>query len=209
MKIAIFGGTGRTGLLLVEQALEQGYQVVALAREPAKLTFQHDALKVVHGDVKDPASVATVVNGVDAVISVLGPTSNAASYEVSLGMENILKAMNQYAVKRIIMSAGAGVGDPDDKPGFVNKLINVLLKATAKNVYEDMMKTVAILRSSDRDWTVVRVPMLTDGPKTGKFKVGLVGKGMGSRISRADLASYLLNQTRATEQVRRAPVISD
>lgn len=170
--------------------------------------MQHDALKVVRGDVKDPASVAEVVNGVDAVISVLGPTSNAASFEVSLGTENILKAMHQFGVKRIIISAGAGVGDPDDKPGFVNQLINMLLKVSAKNVYEDMLKTVTIVRSSDRDWTVVRVPMLTDGPKTGQVKVGLVGKGMGSRISRADLANYMLSQTRSIEQVRKAPVIS-
>ncbi|HSM23979.1 MAG TPA: SDR family oxidoreductase [Anaerolineaceae bacterium] len=209
MKIAIFGGTGRTGLHVIEQALEEGHQVVTLARTPTKLTFKQDSLKVVQGDVKDPASVASVVKGVDAVISVLGPTSNAASFEVSSGMENILKAMNQYDVKRIILSAGAGVGDPQDKPGFVNKLINALLKMVAKNVYEDMLKAVAIVRSSDRDWTVVRVPMLTDGPKTGNIKVGMVGKGMGSRISRADMATYMLNQIHNTDQVRKAPVISN
>lgn len=209
MKIAIFGGTGRTGLHVVELALEEGHQVVALARTPTKLTFKHDSLKVVQGDVKDHASVASVVEGVDAVISVLGPTSNAASFEISSGMENILKTMIQYDVKRIIISAGAGVGDPQDKPGLKNKLINALLNVVAKNVYEDMLKAVAIVRSSDRDWTVVRVPMLTDGPKTGQFKVGLVGKGMGSRISRADLASFMLNQMLSTEQARKSPVISD
>ena len=64
----------------------------------------------------------------------------------------------------------------------------------AKNVLADMSKAVEMVRFSDLDWTVVRLPMLTDDPKTGKVKVAYVGKGMGVRIARADIAPFLLDQ---------------
>jgi len=209
LKIAVFGATGRTGQHLVQQALEQGHDVVALARTPSKLTIQNKALKIIQGDVKDPACVEQVITGADAVVSVMGPTSNRATFEVSQGTQHILAAMSKYGVKRLIISAGAGVGDPEDTPGLFNKVMNSLLKAAAKNVFEDMLKTIAFVRSSDRDWTVVRVPMLTGDAKTGRVKVGMVGKGMGSRISRADLAEYILKILQSGEQLRRAPAISN
>lgn len=209
MKIAVFGATGRTGQQVVQQALEQGFQVVALARTPAKLSLQHAALTVIQGDVKDAGSVERVIAGVDAVISVLGPTSNQPVFEVSQGMQHILNAMSKSGVKRIVLSAGAGVGDPEDAPAFFNKVMNVLLKTMARNVFEDMLKTVALVRASSLDWTIVRVPMLTDDPATGQVRVGMVGKGMGPRISRADMAGYMLKQVQSSEQLRKAPAISN
>lgn len=47
MKLAIFGVSGRTGMPLVEQALEAGYEVIALVRNPAKLSLQHNKLTLV------------------------------------------------------------------------------------------------------------------------------------------------------------------
>ena len=179
MKIAIFGGTGRTGKQIVDQALANGYELKVLARTPSKLVLQNEALTVIEGNITDAQEVEETIKGVDAVISVLGPTSNEPVFEVSRGMEHILAAMKKEGVRRLIISAGAGVGDPKDEPKLINHLINFLLKLMAKNVLEDMSRTVKIVRESDLDWTVVRMPMLTDDPETGQVKVGYVGKGTG------------------------------
>ena len=80
---------------------------------------------------------------------------------------------------------------------------------SAKNVYLDMVKTVELVRASDLDWTVVRVPMLTDDPPKGQVRVGMVGDGMGPRITRADMAEYILQQVKSPQQLRRAPAISN
>jgi putative NADH-flavin reductase len=209
MKLAIFGATGRTGQHLLRQALEEGHQVTILARDPGKMTVRHDRLAVVKGSLNDAGCIQQVIASADAVLSVLGPTSNQPSFEVSQGMRAIIDAMKKNRVKRLIISAGAGVGDPGDSPGLFNRVMNVLLKITAKNVYEDMLRTVALVRESGLDWTVVRVPMLTDGPATGQIKVGMVGKGMGPRICRADMSAFMLKQVESTQFVGKAPAISN
>ena len=148
MKIAIFGGTGRTGKHVVEQALANGFKLKVLARTPSKLVIENDALTVIEGNISDEKTVEETINGVDAVISVLGPTSNEPVFEVSYGMEHILAAMKKDGVRRLIISAGAGVGDPKDEPKFINHIMNFLLKLMAKNVLEDMSRTVKLVREA-------------------------------------------------------------
>ena len=207
--VVIFGATGRTGKYLLQQALESGYNVRVLARAPGKLAVQHEQLVVVKGSLKDADCVEEVIAGADVVLSVLGPTSNEPTFEISQGTADIVKSMKKNGVKRLIISAGAGVGAPGDTPKLFNKLINVALKATARNVYEDMLKTVDQVRGSRLEWTVVRVPRLTDGPKTGQVRVGMVGQGTGANLSRADMAEFMLKQIDDGQHLHKAPVISN
>lgn len=209
MKLTIFGATGRAGQHLVEQALARGHQVTAFARSPQKLAAYRDRIQIVEGVVQDPAAVERAVAGADAVISVLGPTQNTPDYQVTRGTGHVLDAMKKHGVRRLILSAGAAVGDPQDEPGLFNKLINALLKLVSRHVYEDMRRVVHTVRSSDVDWTVVRVPMLTDGSAKGDVKAGYVGKGMGPRITRADMASFMLDQLESDAYLHRAPAISN
>jgi putative NADH-flavin reductase len=209
MKVTVFGGTGRSGRPLVEQALAAGHDVTILVRDPAKVSTQNPRLVVVKGDVQDATAVAQAISEAEAVLSVLGPTHNRPTFDVSSGMDNIIAAMRKAEARRLIISAGAGVADPNDAPGLFDRAIGVLLKVMARNVYEDMVQTVAKVRASDLDWTVVRVPMLTDGPHTGKVKTGSVGKGVGARLSRADMADFMLGQLTDDRYVRRSPAISN
>lgn len=209
MKLTIFGATGRAGQHLVEQALARGHQVTAFARSPQKLAAYGDRIHIVEGDVQDPAAVEQAVAGADAVVSVLGPTQNTPDYQVTRGTGHILEAMKEQDVRRLIISAGAGVGVPQDEPKLFNKLINVLLKLVSRHVYEDMKRTVDTVRSADVDWTIVRVPMLTDEPAKGDVKAGYVGKGMGPRITRADMASFMLDQVESEAYLHQAPAISN
>jgi putative NADH-flavin reductase len=209
MKLTIFGATGRMGQNLLQKALEAGHQVTVLVRDPTKVTRTSDRLRVVLGSLDDPAGLDAVIAGADVILSALGPSHNRPTYDISRGMQAILDSMKKNGVRRLIISAGAGVGDPGDSPKLFNKLINVLLKVTARNVYEDMLKTVELVRASGLDWTVVRVPMLTDDPLVGQVKVGMVGSGMGPRITRADLAAFLLEQVESREYIGKAPAISN
>jgi putative NADH-flavin reductase len=192
----------------VVQALEVGYEVVALARTPSKLDREHERLTVVQGDVQDAEAVGLAIEGADAVLSVLGPTSNEPVYKVSTGMANVLAAMEQHGVRRLIQSVGAGVGDPRDKPGLLDRVIKASLKLASRYVYEDMVRVAEMIRASDLDWTLVRVPMLTDDPPAGEVKIGYLGQGVGVRVSRADMAAFMLGQVNDDSCLHQSPVIS-
>ena len=72
MRIAVFGGTGATGRLLIDQALDRGHSVTAYARHPEKLGIEDDRLTVVAGELWDSAAIDRAVEGSDAVVSLLG-----------------------------------------------------------------------------------------------------------------------------------------
>jgi len=206
MKIAVFGGTGKTGQHLVQQSLDGGHEVVMLARNPATFTIQNPNLTVLQGDILDTERVEATIQGVAAVMSVLGPRSNKPEFVISRGTDHILNAMKRHNVQRIIISAGAGVRDPLDKPKFIDHLFGFLLNLLSKNAVEDMKQVVAKVRHSDRDWSVIRVPMLTDQPSQGTLKIGYVGD-ITSRLSRADMAAFMLQQLDDDTYLKKAPAI--
>ena len=115
MKLAVFGATGRTGKPLVEQALQAGHEVMALVRTPAKLALQSPRLTVVQGDVMNQAVVDKVVQGSDALISVIGQTKESPRNVQTVAITHIITAMNNYGIKRLVSLAGAGVDDPHDR----------------------------------------------------------------------------------------------
>lgn len=208
MKVAIFGASGRTGRQLVRQAIDRGHKVKAFARTPAKIDVEHERLEIVEGDVQDPAAVERAVAGADAVISALGPTKNAPGPQVTRGTRHILAAMHRHGLRRIVVTGGAGVRDPHDRPNLLNRLVEIALKLVARHVYEDMRGATDVVRSSDLDWTVVRLPRLTDAPATGTVRSGYLGGDVGVQIGRADTASFILDQLDTHRYLRAAPVIS-
>ncbi len=208
MKIAIFGGTGKTGQHLVQQALEAGYEVVALARNPARLTPQHEKLTVIQGDALDSACVEETIRGVDAVMSLLGPNKNNPDFAISKATGHILEGMKRGNVRRIIIAAGAGVGDPQDKPKLIDHFFGFLLKVVSKRAVADMKQVASTIRASDRDWTIVRVPMLTDQPPHDTLTVGYLGD-INARLARADMATFMLKQLKDDSFLSKAPAISN
>jgi putative NADH-flavin reductase len=208
MNLAVFGATGRTGRHVVDQALAAGHTVRALARDPAKLPAGHERLTVVQGDVLDPAKVEQVVAGVDAVVSVLGHAPNAPKDVLTVATEHILTAMRTHGVRRLVSLTGAGVADRHDRPRLWNKAISWLLARLQPELLADSERQAELIRASDRDWVIVRAPRLTDRPRKGSYRVGMVGQGTGALISRADAADFLLKQVEDTRYLRQAPMIS-
>lgn len=208
MNLAIFGATGRTGRELVHQALERGHRVTAFARTPARLDLTHERLEVVQGDVRDAAAVARAVRGADAVLSALGPSGRDPDRPIARGTRNIVAAMQRQGVRRLIVTGGAGVGAPSDRPTLLDRLVKFLLLLVARHAYEDVRDAVEVVRASDLDWTVVRLPRLTDAPASGRVRADYLGGNVGIRIGRADVASFMLDLLETDRWLRAAPVIS-
>jgi len=209
-RLAILGGTGRSGRLLIDAALAAGHTLRVLARDPARLHRQDPRLVPVTGDARDPEAVARLLEGVDAVLSALGPVRGEAKGDGSGVMtraaENLVAAMPGAGVSRLVTLTGAGVAQPGDQPKVLDRVIRTALRLSQPDVLRDSEGHVARLRASDLDWTVVRVPMLVDGPEQA-VRVGMVGD-IGPRVSRASVATFMLAQLGSDRWLRQAPAIS-
>ena len=208
MRIVIFGATGKTGHHLVAQALSAGHEVRAFVRDASRLPMRHERLQIVEGDVLDTTSVEQAVSNVDAVLSALGHTKTSTNDVQKVGTENIVGAMKKSDVRRLISLTGAGVRDEQDEPKLVDKLFGLLLKILQPAVLEDAERHAEVIKASGLDWVIVRAPRLTDGPRTGEYRVGYVGKNSGTKISRADVAGFMLGQLTADEYLHQQPMIS-
>ena len=208
MKIIVFGSTGGTGRVLVEQALAAGHQVTAFMRDPSKSSVQHEHLKIVQGDVRDAAQVAEAIKGQDAVLSAFGPRRGSKDTDLmTVGTKNVLATMKKHGVRRFISQSGAGVVDERDEPSVPRTIIRGILKLSAPHVLADAEQQFALIKASDLDWTIVRVPRLKAGAQTGNCRAGYKPP-RGTAVSRGDIADFMLKQLNDNMYVRQAPIIS-
>lgn len=207
--IAIFGATGKTGRRVLERALAQGFSVRALVRDPAKVSTVDDRLTVIKGDVLDASSVDETVSGSDAVVSVFGHVKGSPDNLQADGTRLIVDAMQRHGVSRIITLSGGGLrAEGKDQPKLPDRIIRGLLKLLSGKVLADAEAHLEVLKHSGLEWTVVRGPRLTEEPGTGSFGVGWVGGDSTTKISRDDLADFLLTQIDDREYVREMPFVS-
>jgi uncharacterized protein len=194
MKLALFGATGRVGNRVLEYALAEGHTVRALARDASKLA-PRPGLEIVQGDVLDAATVARVIADTDAVISGLGGAGVEDPGEAqSQGMRNIVAAMRQHGVRRVLGVAGGGILDSPngglrhDQPGF---------PAIFKKVSARHKEAWHAMRDSGLDWTMVATGDIVPGERTGIYRTleDLLPDG-ARRISVEDVADLLLRALR-------------
>ncbi len=210
MRLVVFGATGKTGHLLLGQALDAGNEVVAYVRNPSKLNASSERLKVVQGELQDERRIEGALEGADAVLSVLGPKGSSKSKPLTKGMEVIIAAMKKQGVRRIIITSTLSAKDPRDQPDLKAKVLVSIVRSAMRGAYEEIVGVARIVRESDLDWTIVRLTMLNNGASTGKVRVGYLGRGqVGSWVSRANVAEFMLKEVRDQDYVRGAPAISN
>ncbi|MVU80238.1 NAD(P)H-binding protein [Nocardia sp. ET3-3] len=207
MKVAIFGATGTVGRHVVARALAAGHQVTALTRDPANIAAPHERLRVEVGDVMDPAAVERTVAGQDAVIVVLG--AGRKGVVRAEGTRLVIEAMDRTGVKRLICQSSLGVGDSRGNLNFVWKY--VMFGMLLRQAYADHVQQEQYVVASDLDWTIVRPSAFTDGPATGTYRRGFPATetALSLKISRADLANFLVDQLTDTTYLQRTPGISN
>lgn len=211
MNITIFGGSGATGLLIIEKALKEGHMVTVFARTPSKISIKNDNLRIVTGELAEPEKIEKAIKNADAVISVLGPSPKTKGLIIADGIKNIVEAMKKNGVKRLIATGTPSFKDSNDKfqLGFAFGVF--MVKMLIKDSYKNIVLTGKYITESGLEWTFVRLPMLSDKPASGKINAGYTGDGTISlfSLSRADLADFLLQQLNDKQWLNKSPVISN
>jgi uncharacterized protein YbjT (DUF2867 family) len=201
MRIAVIGGTGRTGRLFVREALAAGHVVRLLARQPSRADGGKDGLEIKQGDVLDEAALKHLTTGVDAVVCLLGTSPSKPGTIMSEGTRNIVQAMKATAVRRLVLVSSDGSGETRAE-------LPLTLRLGAFFVRKFMAEKEAqetIVRASNLDWTLVRPGQLTDGPLTGDVVTRRAGRPLSGKVSRADLAHFLISQLDEPESIGHSP----
>jgi putative NADH-flavin reductase len=210
--VLVIGASRGIGLETLRCALKAGHKVRALARSAASIPISHPDLEKVTGDALDRGAVVRVLAGVDAVIQTLGV---AASREVifkpvrlfSDATRILVTAMKETGVKRLICVTGFGAGDSRNRGGF---LYNMAFHLFLGRVYDDKDVQEIIIRKSKLDWVIARPVILTNGPKTGSYRVLVDPKDWHcGYISRADVADFLVKQIDDDAFLRKTPVLTN
>jgi putative NADH-flavin reductase len=192
MKLILFGATGGIGRETVRQALDAGHTVTAAARRPAAITLTHERLTVVRGDVTDSASVTALMPGHDAAISTIGEINHEPTTLFSSGLRNIMAAMTVTGIKRLICISANGL-EPGGPP-VIRSIIKSLLWRAFREHYIDLVRMEAVIKASDLNWTILRPPMLINGPHKSTYHIA-INKPLPSSwsISRADVADFIVH----------------
>lgn len=209
MKVIVFGSTGTIGKHLIEQSLDKGYEVSAFCRDTAKLkNNEHPDLKTVEGDVFNPNDVQKAIKGQDAVCIALGSGKRRKSVVRSQGTKIIIAAMKINGVKRLICQTTLGAGESKGNLNFFWK--NIMFGWYLKSIFLDHELQEEYVMKSGLDWTIVRPGAFTDGEKTINYRHGFNSndKTVKLKISRADVADFILKQLLTDNYIHQTPGLS-
>ena len=209
MKVVVCGATGRTGRLLVEGALARGHSVTAFVRAPDKLGAVRDRVWVVHGDVLDGGAVSDAVDGQEAALVALAAGGAKAAEQVNAqGTLNVIRSMQRYSVRRLVVLSAGGTqpGRDPNRPWFFERIVKPLF---LKGVLTDLRHMEISVRQSELDWTLVRAAQLVDGPARGVYRAepGYSLPG-GTKIARADVAAFMLDELERRDNIAHALAIA-
>ena len=208
MNLALLGATGATGLEVVCRAVERGHSVTAFVRSPERLKPFGNRIAIRQGNLLEPAELASVIQGHDAVLSTFGPRA-----PISKADENLLRrfsgalttAMLRTEVRRVVVESVAflfkGAIFP---PAYVlGRLFFPVVVADASDMEE-------VFRKSGLDWTLVRPPKLTPKPYTGKYRV-VEGHlpAFGFSVSCADVADFMIKAVENRSSIGKIVGISN
>jgi putative NADH-flavin reductase len=204
MKMLVIGATGGTGRCVVENALQAGHEVTALARSPQKIALQHERLRVAQGDVRDADAVLRAMRGQQAVICALGPAAGTAPGTIiSEGSRNILLAMSQAGVRRLVFQSGIMVGEGLGLSA-INRFLLGIFRSLNRALYEDKVRAEKLIRESGLDWIIVRPPKLKHMPGRGGYRLGqALNVSLPAGLAHADVADFMVKSASADVHLRQ------
>ncbi|TKC05851.1 NAD(P)-dependent oxidoreductase [Pedobacter frigoris] len=208
MKLIIFGATGTVGKELVKHAVENGYDVTAFVRHPEKMQNTNNPnLKICKGDVLNIVDVENALKNQEVVLCALGD-GNVGKIR-ALGTKNIIEAMHKSGPKRLICQTTLGMGESYGNLNFIWK--HIMFGMLLKKAFRDHQLQERYILNCNLDYTIVRPSALTDGDITKQYKIGFDGnfKKLKLKISRADVADFMLQQIATSQFTKKAVSISN
>jgi putative NADH-flavin reductase len=207
IRIAVIGGTGKSGKYLVQQLLNRGFSIKMLVRNPASCQIKSPLAEIIQGDARSFQAVRSLIEGCQAVISTLGQPKGEEPI-FSPATANVIRTMNECGIKRYILITGLNVDTPLDKKSAKTAFGTEWMKNNYPQTTADKQREFELLTDSDIDWTLVRLPLIEQTDEKRKWKASLEDCP-GEKISATDLADFLMGQLFDVTYIRKAPFIAN
>lgn len=205
MQVTVYGASGKVGQLVVAELTALGDTVVAFVHRSNPFSGQPN-VKVIKGSVENATEVKSAVKGSEAVIVALGSWGSTSKTIVSTGTKQIIQAMTDSDIKRLITLTGASAFYSGDEPGLADKLTRKFLKLISPRILADGEAHLQSLEASDLNWTCVRSPAMTGSASTA-YRLSEKLPSIASVVARRAVAKCLVDQLSNAEYIRKAPVI--
>lgn len=196
MRVAVIGANGGIGRQVVDQALAAGHEVRAFVRDARKLHRVHERLAPFVGDARTGAGLLECVDRAELVLSCLGSRPGERPI-VAPGTRSVLEACTASGIARVAMISSLGVGDSRAqlaRTGFAGRIFaSVVIPLLLRRVFADLEEAERIAVAAPFPVVRVRPTGLTDGPAVGKIVVAGPDLDVPPRISRADVAAFMLS----------------
>lgn len=209
MKVLVLGARGKTGRLVVDRALAAGHTVTALvhSHEGEDEHPLPESVSVVHGDAQNPSRLRSAMEGVEGVIDVIGGTKPFLTTDLETSTAKVvLEVMQETGAKRLIAVSALGVGDSRENTSFLYE--HIFMPVFLRGIIEDKNNMEAAVKKSDLEWVIVRPPVLNDHAATGAVHIFARGEE-AHKITRADLAQFLVDQLTSPEYLGQAITIAN
>jgi putative NADH-flavin reductase len=211
MKIAILGSTGFVGKVVLQKALDRGYQVKTLVRNPEKLGELKEKVEFVQGSVAQSDKLEKAISGTEAVLSTIGPSmKNPGDPELyKKSMENLVTILEKQNIKRFIHIGGAAhLGGENENWSVGRIILRLVLKIIAKPVLAAKQLEWDVLKKSSLDWTLVRPPGIMKNVFKDKGTVADEKKLSRTKVNVEDLSDFIVEQITSKDWIGKAPLVA-
>ena len=205
LPVAVFGGSGATGKALLARIAQHGCAARVLARKAGSVNVAAGRVEVIEGALAKQGDVLATLQGCHAAICVFGPRAPYVDVFCEQATANIVTAMQQLGIRRLVCQTGGMIGDYRANRTLLFQWMADAFRRHTPQSADDRVGQERTVMQSGLDWTIVKSPRLTDGAAQGKWRAGTeVRLGILSSIARADLADFLVTETLRPEHIGQA-----
>ncbi|KAF7554235.1 hypothetical protein G7Z17_g3058 [Cylindrodendrum hubeiense] len=223
MRLLLVGANGRTGRLVLSEAISRGHTVTALVRNPSSLEPQ-SGLTIVKGSPLDPSAIEDAFKATETtdqpsavIVTLNAPRASDSPFAKNISpprllaesVTNILAAMKSHGVSKFVYTSALGVGSSAYNLPFLMRML--VRYSNLGLTYKDHEEVDEIVKASNLDWTLVRPTLMKETEKQDvkTFENDGDGIGMLATISRASVAAFLVEAAEGDKWARTTPVIAN
>lgn len=208
-KIALIGGTGKSGSYILSELLERGYHVKLLLRNPSKAPTPHPNLEIVSGDVENPFCLAELVVDTDATISALGIGIPQSPRNIFANCTEKIIELKKYEIGyRYLVLTGLNVNSKGDQKGKLTQMATDFMYQNFLESTRNKQLEYELLSSSKLGWTMIRSSLIEQSDTNSEYEVS-GSDCKGQKISTSNLARFIVDQIDSEEFLQKAPFIWD